>query len=870
MVVVPGAAAPAAWSDAPRVVVGTGALADPGPVVDTLHRAWLGRQPVVVELAVDADDLRRPEVEGRPPHALGAGFTFARERLQFLVWANNYDARSGEPVWWHGRKAARLLADQGVVEGGPADVSLADGTPCRIDGGPPHPPDPGPGVAVVHRWNAERGRLRPAGHRAPSSELADDQRAAVTHPAGPVRVIAPAGSGKTRVLAERLRHLVVDRGVDPAVVTVVAYNTKAAEELRARCADFLPEGTTTIRTLNSLGLWICNRLGSTGSWTVVDEPRVRALVQQVFEVPRQANADTVAPFIGALSAVRLGLRDPREVEEAMPDAAGVGEGFDAYRRALDDAHLLDFDEQIYRAVEVLLTDPDARSRAQARCRVLLVDEFQDLTPAHVLLLRLLSAPGYDCFGVGDDDQVIYGYSGADPGFLLEYGRYFPGAAERALEVNYRCPPEVVDAAVHLLSYNRRRVAKRIRAARPPDPASLEVRARPAEELALEAVGLVRGWLDDGVPPDDIAVLARVNSALLPVQVACAEAGLPCATPLGAAVLERTGVRTALAYLRIGLDPDRIAPADVRDTIRRPSRSVAPRVVEMLTSGRGTSLTDIRRLAGRLTGRDAPKLEAYADDIERLAGACGRSTAVALRTVRVDIGLGGTMDVLDSSRKEPDRSTHTDDLLALESVAALHPDVGSFEPWLRQTLGRPRADGDLVLLSTVHRIKGREWGHVVVFGASQGSFPHRLSQDEEGERRVFHVALTRTRHRVVILAARDAPSIFVAELDGSRVVPPPPPARATARTAAKAATGRAAPRGEAGPAEEALRAWRRSAASAQGVPAYVVLNDRELVGIAERSPRSLADLASCPGIGSIRLERYGDEILAVLEGALGSG
>jgi DNA helicase-2/ATP-dependent DNA helicase PcrA len=175
----------------------------------------------------------------------------------------------------------------------------------------------------------------------------------------------------------------------------------------------------------------------------------------------------------------------------------------------------------------------------------------------------------------------------------------------------------------------------------------------------------------------------------------------------------------------------------------------------------------------------------------------------------------------------------------------------------------------VLLSTVHRIKGREWGHVVVFGASQGSFPHRLSQDEEGERRVFHVALTRTRHRVVILAARDAPSIFVAELDGSRVVPPPPPTRATARTTAKAAAGPAGPRGEAGPAEEALRAWRRSAASAQGVPAYVVLNDRELVGIAERSPRSLADLASCPGIGSIRLERYGDEILAVLEGALGS-
>ncbi len=863
VVVVPGMPAPAPWSDAPRVVVGPAALADPAPIVDTLHRAWLERRPVVVELAVDADDLRRPEVEDRPPHALGAGFGFLRERLQFLVWANTYDLRSGEPVWWHGRKAARLLADQGVVEGGPADVTLADGTPCRIDGGPPHPPDLGPGVVVVHRWNAERGRLRAAGHRPPASELADDQRAAVTHPAGPVRVIAPAGSGKTRVLAERLRHLVADRGVDPAVVTVVAYNTKAAEELRARCADFLPEGSSTIRTLNSLGLWICNRLDPSGPRTVVDEPRVRALVQQVFEVPRQANADTVAPFIAALSAVRLGLRDPVEVAEAMPDAVGFGERFDAYRQALDDARLLDFDEQIYRAVEVLLGDPEVRARAQTRCRVLLVDEFQDLTPAHVLLLRLLSAPGYDCFGVGDDDQVIYGYSGADPGFLLEYGRYFPGAAELALEVNYRCPPEVVDAAVHLLAYNHRRVVKRIRAARPPDPGSVEVRSLAAEALALDAVALVRGWLDEGVPAGDIAVLARVNSALLPVQVACAEAGVPSAAPLGAAVLERTGVRTALAYLRIGLDPDRISAADLRDTIRRPSRGVAPRVVEMLTAGRGTSVTDVRRLAGRLTGRDAPKLEAYADDLDRLAAACRRSTAAALRTVRVDIGLGGTMDVLDHSRREADRSTHTDDLLALESVAALHPDVGSFEPWLRTTLGRPRAAGEAVLLSTVHRIKGREWGHVIVFGASRGSFPHRLSQDEEGERRVFHVALTRTRHRVVILAAEDAPSIFVAELDGSRVVPPPRRERAPATPPPPGSGGSAA---EAGPAEEALRAWRRSTAAAQGVPAYVVLNDRELVGIAERSPTTLSALASCPGIGSIRLERYGDEILAVLEGA----
>src|SRR4029077_2490341 len=107
-------------------------------------------------------------------------------------------------------------------------------------------------------------------------------------------------------------------------------------------------------------------------------------------------------------------------------------------------------EQIYRSLEILLTDPTARATAQRLCRHLLVDEFQDLNPAHVLLIRLLSAPGYDCFGVGDDDQVIYDYAGADPAFLINYSDYFPGAAEHALEVNYRCPAPIVDAARHVL------------------------------------------------------------------------------------------------------------------------------------------------------------------------------------------------------------------------------------------------------------------------------------------------------------------------------------------------------------------------------------------------------------------------------------
>ena len=508
----------------------------------------------------------------------------------------------------------------------------ADGRACYVDGGPADPPPLGRSQPTVHRWNAESGNFRAAGHGAPTSELAPDQLAAVTHPSGPARVIAPAGSGKTRVLAERLRHLVVDRGVDPATITALAFNTKAAEQLRDRCADFVTERGPSIRTLNSVALSICRRFGTAGRLEVLEEPGARELVQTVYDVKRRANLDTVVPYLDGLSMVRLRLLTPGTAEDLVPDAAGLAERFDDYRASLAAAGAVDFDEQIYRAIEILLRQPEARAAARASCRRLLVDEFQDLTPAHMLLIRLLSAPAYDCFGVGDDDQVIYGYAGATPAFLIDFGRYFPGAGEHALEVNYRCPAQVVAATRNLLSYNTRRLPKEIRAAAPPAPGALSIRRGPAEELAAGATEQVRTWLDHGVAPYEVAVLTRVNSALLGVQVALGAAGIPCDGPLTASVLARTGIRTALAYLRVGLDPDHIARADVTETVRRPSRGIAPKVAEMLTRPRTTSVRDIRRLAKRLTGRDGPKLEAYADDLDgppkpakaRLSPPCGSS------------------------------------------------------------------------------------------------------------------------------------------------------------------------------------------------------------------------------------------------------
>jgi DNA helicase-2/ATP-dependent DNA helicase PcrA len=867
---------PDAWAGAPVVIVDDAALADPAGCVAELHRAWAGRRPVVVALAVDAARFREPESWAVEPWTVGPTFEAWLDRLHFLVWANNYDARKpGPQVWWWGRKAQRLGAHPAPPETG-GDVLLPDGRPAWIDGGPRgpigDPPTAGLDLAVlVHMESVALDRLSGVPQpTAPTAVLAPDQLAAVTHGAGPARVIAPAGSGKTRVLTERLRHLVVDRGVETQTVLAVAYNKKAREEMEERCTAFRPR----VRTLNALGLALLTDARGRPP-DLLDERDVRDLVTSLVPRPRRrVNTDPIGPYLDGLSLIRLGLRDPAVVEDSRDDVPGLAEAFQPFRARLAALGAVDFDEQVYGAIELLLANGDFRRHAQAGCRHLLVDEFQDLTPAHVLLLRLLATPGLDVFGVGDDDQVIYGHAGADPDFLVHFDRLFPSAADHPLEVNYRCPVEVVVAARHLLSYNQRRVAKEIRPGPDADatPGALTVRLHPSDGGGAAAAEVVAGWLaEPDVDPADVAVLARVNSLLLAPQVALAEAGVPVDSVLRASVLERTGVRAALAYLRIGADPDDFDAADVVEVYRRPSRGF-PQWFPKWLRGR-LSLDRLAAMADRIDDvKVGAKVADLVADLRRVAAAVrAGTTAGALAVVRDDVGLGGAMGLLDSTRAGEGGSSHLDDLEALAQVAALHPDPATFEPWLRAVLRRePTAGG--VTLSTVHRVKGREWDRVVVFGATAGLVPHRLAEDVEEERRVLHVAITRGRHRVTVLGDVSRPSPFLAELDGTAP-------RSAARTAALRPAGstgagdQVAPRrprealaplpADAEATEAALRTWRTKRARGDAVPPYVVLSDRYLRGVAVARPRSLVALRTLPGVGPTKLELYGDEILAVI-------
>jgi DNA helicase-2/ATP-dependent DNA helicase PcrA len=358
----------------------------------------------------------------------------------------------------------------------------------------------------------------------------------------------------------------------------------------------------------------------------------------------------------------------------------------------------------------------------------------------------------------------------------------------------------------------------------------------------------------------------VASLLLAPTVALGEAGVPVASILGAEVLDRLGVRAALAYVRIAEDPDRVAAADVLEVLRRPSRGLPPWFGDRVRRRARWTLPALRGVAEALPAKDGPKVHELVDDLEVVVEARrGGTTRDVLAAVREQVGLGRAMGLLDAS-KGGQVASQLDDLEALEQVAALEPDPGSFEPWLRTALARPPSAGG-VTLSTVHRVKGREWDRVAVVGVSEGLLPHRLAEDVEEERRVLHVAVTRGRRRVAVLADAARPSPFLDELRGTadrpaeRPAPPPRTPPAGRRPAPAAPAEPLSPEGER--VLEALKAWRRGRARADGVAAFIVASNAVLQAMAEARPATLEELARVPGIGPMKLELYGDELLAVV-------
>ena len=568
--------------------------------------------------------------------------------------------------------------------------------------------------------------------------LAPDQRAAATAAPGPVLCVAPAGSGKTTTLVARVAWLVGAAGTDPAGIAAITFNTRAAEELRARLDPALAPlgiaaGSVRVRTFHALGLEILRNART------CSELRARDAVLR--HACPDLDAAARRRLDGAFSRLKLDVGVTAAEVACDPAPGPVARAFLAYEAALAASGVIDFDDLVALALRQLEADTTLLARWRSRCAHLLVDEVQDVDASQLRLALLLAAPDNRIFLVGDDDQSIYGWRLADVRRVLGLAAALPGLRRVDLEVNYRCPAPVVAAAVRLVEHNTERFAKLVR----PRPgaagrlvlAPARTARDPAAEMAI-AARVLDGWPDDG---GTRAVLARTRRELLPAAALALERGLP---------FRADGVSLLLDDPRLdGIVAEAAAmPAAISHLLR------LGRVAGALARTEGSSAAGGAAIPGSSAGRELTRRHSTHPP------APGRMAAPPTDATNLD----------DPGDHDPPLA---DLLAAVLAWATAQPTLEALTAAIhhaRARLAALRAEEPQLTLATAHATKGLEFDHVLVVGMSEGRFPSPRSLADaddparalEEERRLAYVAWTRARRTLVLTYEPDAPSRFLVE------------------------------------------------------------------------------------------------------------
>ncbi|HEV2105966.1 MAG TPA: UvrD-helicase domain-containing protein, partial [Candidatus Eisenbacteria bacterium] len=442
------------------------------------------------------------------------------------------------------------------------------------------------------------------------------QRAAVEHGEGPVLVIAGAGSGKTRVLTARVAHLLA-RGVPPGAVLAFTFTNRAAREMRARIERQVGEAAARvwIGTFHATAVRLLRReaatLGLPAGFTIYDRDDQEGVVREVVRALALPDAAfRTGLVLGRISDAKNALVGPEDFARTAltPFERSLAECYRRYQAALTRAGALDFDDLIAEAVRLLRDHPDAAARWGRRFRHVLVDEYQDTNHAQFRLVQALAggggADGGSVFVVGDDDQSIYGWRGADLANVLDFERAFPGAVTLRLEQNYRSTGNILAAANAVVAHNRARRGKTLWSEREAGaPLAFALCADETEEAAR-----VRRWLEAGARRGrrlaDCAVLYRTNAQSRALETTLRQAGIAYEIVGGVSFFQRREVKDLLAYLRLLVNPaDESAFFRVWNTPRRGlGPAVEAEVRAAIGAGR-TPLAALRELAagGRLRG-----------------------------------------------------------------------------------------------------------------------------------------------------------------------------------------------------------------------------------------------------------------------------
>ncbi len=642
---------------------------------------------------------------------------------------------------------------------------------------------------------AEPGATDPASPAEPPAYLAglnDAQREAVLHEGPPLLILAGAGSGKTRVITSKIAHLLESRGYRPEAILAVAFTNKAAEEMRERVRRYSPAGAgVMIKTFHAFGAWLLRRYGEAigleRDFTIYDEEDSLALLRAAVE--GQVDRDRLRDLAARIARAKDRCLSPEDDLSGFPlgELAAEIDFRQAYRRyqeRLRAAGCLDFGDLLLQSVHLLSSQPEVRSRLQSRFRAVLVDEYQDSNHAQFRMLELLYHPANYLCAVGDEDQSIYSFRGAELDNILGFPGHFPGTRVVRLEQNYRSAANILEVATRVVEHNRRRLGKTLWTRK---PAGAPVELAVLEDQDGEA-RFCAGELGDGELASS-AILYRMNFQSRPFETLFTRLGIPFRVVGTVRFYEREEVKDALAYLSLAANPrDEIA---FRRAVNRPRRGIGARGVEAVLGQReraGGNLLEAAEQAAALAasarapggargggapairgGASAPKgLAAFLKVVRSLREALERDPPASLDRAVLDLL---TDSGLLEHYQERDRTEDTDrqrNLSELVNATTEHP--GTREGLAQFLEGvmlnsmdeNPFAPAGKVTLITVHNTKGLEFDRVFLTGLEEGIFPHYAStsggapvsgEELEEERRLFYVGATRARERLLLTCCR---------------------------------------------------------------------------------------------------------------------
>ncbi len=625
--------------------------------------------------------------------------------------------------------------------------------------------------------------------------LNPEQRAAVLAPDGPILILAGAGSGKTRAITYRIAHLLGERGADPRDVLAVTFTNKAAGEMRERVAALIKGAEPPwVSTFHSACARILRHearaVGYEPNFSILDESDSIALIREVIE-------DAALPDSPAPELARARIEQAKNEATAASEMAeraqtgrdrAIAQIYRLYRERLRAINAMDFSDLQLLAYELFRDHPEALERWQRRAAHLLVDEYQDTNRVQYLLVRALSARTGNICVVGDEDQSIYRWRGADIRNILDFERDFPNARIFKLEQNYRSTKTILAAASAVIRNNRERKEKTLwtgnQDGEPVTWYTALTERDEADYIAREISALVGG---SSLRPADIVIFYRVNAQSRILEEALVRRRVPYYIVGGTRFYERKEIKDLLAYLRVVSNP--ADAVSLERMLGAPPRGIGAKTIEVMKDAASRDGLTMFETMGRLetasdvalrTSKAASTLYSWLQDLA--ARAPEMKVGAILDEV---IARSGFLAYLEGLADGADRRQNVAELLASASAFDAEQGGGGLQDFLERVALVSDSDavdarGGRVAMMTLHTSKGLEYPAVFIAGMEEGLFPHQRSNEDgddiEEERRLCYVGMTRARQLLYLTntLSRELygqrnearPSRFLAEVDSA--------------------------------------------------------------------------------------------------------